>query len=173
MIKKMDNQSFDRVYAIMEASFPSDERRPYDEQKCLLNEPRYSVYTLDDEPKGFICSWDFDDFVFIEHFAIDNKYRNLGLGSEFLCDFIAMQKKPVCLEVEPPDTDIAKRRIGFYERNGFFLNEYDYFQPPISKGKNIVPLMIMISKGKIIKEVFENIRDTLYREVYKYEQYKK
>lgn len=164
MLKKTDD--FDSIYKIMEKSFPDDERRPYYEQKELLTDSRYSIHS---EDGGFIASWDFDEFVFIEHFAVDENKRNSGLGSKILTEFLNSCQKLVCLEVECPDTGIAKRRIGFYERNGFFLNEYDYFQPPISKGKNIVPLMIMTSKGRVSRETFEKIRDTLYKEVYKYE----
>lgn len=163
MIKQLHD--FDAIYKIMEESFPEDERRPYDEQKALLLDSRYSI---SGENGGFIATWEFDDFIFIEHFAVDKNMRNSGLGSRMLKEFLETSKKPVCLEVEPPDTEMAKRRIGFYERNGFFLNEYDYFQPPISKGKKIVPLMIMTSGEKVTKEAFERIRDTLYKEIYKY-----
>ncbi len=165
MLKK--TKDFDSIYRIMEQSFPDDERRPYDEQKELLLDSRYSIYA---ENGGFIAIWEFEEFVFIEHFAVDESKRNSGLGSKMLANFLGITNKTVCLEVECPDTEIAKRRIGFYERNGFFLNEYEYFQPPISKGKNIVPLMIMTSKSKVTKEKFEKIRDTLYKEVYKYER---
>lgn len=164
MLKKTDD--FDSVYKIMEKSFPCDERRPYDEQKELLKETRYNIF---EESGGFIATWEFDEFVFIEHFAVAEEKRNSGIGSKILTEFLEMSQKLVCLEVEPPSTEMSRRRIAFYERNGFSLNEYDYFQPPISKGKNIVPLMIMTSGRKIAKEEFEKIRDTLYNEVYKYD----
>ena len=167
MIEKMDRESFDKVYAIMDKSFPFDEIRPYDEQKKLLDNLAYSVYVTS-KKDAFIATWEFCDFVFIEHFAVAEDSRNAGLGSKILREFLLKQDKMVCLEVELPDTKMGKRRIGFYERNGFFLNEYEYFQPPIAEGKSIVPLMIMTSKQEITKEVFEEIRNTLYREVYKY-----
>lgn len=167
MIDKLKTEDFDGVYEIMEQSFPGDEIRPYYEQKELLDNPVYSIYATD-KHKGFIAAWEFNDFVFIEHFAVGEEYRNTGLGSKMLGEFLENQRKTVCLEVELPDTELAKRRIGFYERNGFYLNEYAYFQPPISKGKNIVPLMIMTSRSKISEDMFEKIRDTLYKEVYKY-----
>ena len=62
---------------------------------------------------------------------------------------------------------MAKRRIAFYERNGFFLNKYDYIQPPMSKGKNPVPLLVMTSGGKVSAKRFDEIKKCLYREVYK------
>lgn len=167
MIEKMKRADFDKVFAIMEQSFPTDERRPYGEQKKLLDNPAYSIYItplLD----AFIAAWEFEDFVFIEHFAVDSSHRNTGLGSRILTEFLENQNKTVCLEVELPDTELSKRRIGFYERNGFFLNEYEYFQPPISKGKKIVPLKIMTSKEQASQATFEKIRNILYNEVYNY-----
>ncbi len=167
MIEKMKREDFDGIYTIMEQSFPTDERRPYDEQKGLLDNSAYSIHTTE-QKNAFIGVWEFDEFVFIEHFAVSKDSRNTGIGGKMLSEFLQSQKKTVCLEVELPLTDIAKRRIGFYERNGLFLNEYEYFQPPISKGKNIVPLMVMTSKSKVSEDVFNKIRDTLYKEVYRY-----
>ena len=171
MIKKVEKNDFDLVYEIMEKSFPSDEIRPFDEQKELFDEARYSVYAeyeTDAYIAGFIATWEFDDFVFIEHFAVSPEKRNGGIGAKILNEFTHMTDKRVCLEVEPPDDEMQKRRISFYERNGFYLNEYEYFQPPISAGKNIVPLMIMTCGGGVSKNEFENIRNVLYKEVYKY-----
>ncbi len=167
MIEKMKRDGFDEVYAIMEQSFPTDEIRPYSEQKKLLDNPAYSIY-ITPSVDAFIAIWEFEEFVFVEHFAVDSEHRNTGLGSRMLTEFLEKQDKIVCLEVELPDTELAKRRIGFYERNGFFLNEYEYFQPPISRGKKIVPLRIMTSRERIDEVTFDKIRNILYREVYKY-----
>lgn len=167
MIEKMKRENFDYIYAIMEESFPTDERRPYAEQKRLLDNHRYSIYT-DEQNAAFIACWEFDDFIFIEHFAVSKEHRNKGLGGLMLSKFLEKQGKTVCLEVELPDTDIAKRRIGFYERNGLYLNEYEYFQPPISKGKKIVPLMVMTSQSRVDEITFGKLRNILYKEVYKY-----
>ena len=49
----------------------------------------------------------------------------------------------ICLEVELPETEMAARRIGFYERNGFYYNDYFYMQPPIAEGRNAIPLRLM------------------------------
>ena len=168
MIKKLEITDFDEMYLIMEKSFPSDEYRPYDEQKALFENEYYNVYIEQEENmQGFIAIWDFSEFLFIEHFAVNPDYRNHGIGAKMLKEVVSLFNKPACLEVEPPTGEMTKRRIGFYERNGFFLNEYPYTQPPISKGKNPVTLMIM-SSGKALSETeFNNVKNTLYKEVYK------
>lgn len=171
MLRKMNETEFDTIFSIMETSFPVDEYRPYDEQKALLQDTRYCIYVLPDSdngtPKGFIAVWQFDDFSFIEHFAVNPVYRNQGLGAFILQEISRLSGRQLCLEVELPQTDFAKRRIAFYKRNGFFLNEYPYMQPPISKGRQPIPLLIMTS-GDIISEArFEEMKKTVYREVYK------
>ena len=171
MIQKLRNQDFDKIYHLMETSFPEDERRTYEEQKALLENPVYQVYVLNDtlseETRAFIATWEFASIVFIEHFVVNPIYRNSGLGSKMLNELVSHLYKMVCLEVEPPKTEMASRRITFYERNNFFFNEYPYFQPPISKGRNSIPLFIMTSGRTINKEEYDSIKTLLHTQVYK------
>ncbi len=170
MLQKLQAENFDRVYEILEEAFPADERRPYHEQKALLSNPKYTVYILPNaestEIKAFIAIYRFRDLVYVEHFATNYKYRNQGLGSFILSELSKQFDCKICLEVELPETDAAKRRIEFYKRNGFWLNEFEYIQPPISKGKHPVPLMLMTSGGTVSEAKFESIKQTLYRNVY-------
>ena len=171
MIRKLKWKDFDSIFQIIEASFPEDEYRAYDEQKALLNNKAYEVYTVSDSDdntiKAFIAVWEFDSFVFIEHFAVNPLYRNNDIGSEFLRKFVRMQGKMICLEVEPPDNEMASRRIGFYKRNNFFLNKHSYTQPPISVGKNPVYLLIMTYGRYINNMEFAKIKKEIFTQVYK------
>ena len=171
MIEKLKNQDFDMIYHLMETSFPSNEYRTYEEHKELLNNSVYSVYVWYNETQtainAFIAVWEFDEFAFIEHFVVDPECRNGGIGAKMLNELVGMLGKTVCLEVELPEDEMTCRRIGFYQRNKFFLNEYPYMQPPMSKGKNAVPLFIMTSGSGVDEKTFEQIRTTLYTEVYK------
>lgn len=170
MFERIYVSDFDEVFSIMEKSFPFDEYRPYEEQKELFENEYYRVYVSKEEHiKGFISVWDFPEFLYVEHFAVSPEFRNMGIGKEILEELKAHFNKTVCLEVEPPENELTKRRIGFYMRNGFFINEYPYTQPPISKGKNPVPLMIMSSGKSLSESEFHIIKETLYREVYKTE----
>lgn len=165
-------ERFEEIYAIMEESFPSDERRIKEEQRDVFSEPAYKVYVHKDETekiRAFIAAWEFDGFLFVEHFAVDKTMRNLGIGAKMLRELIDSTDKRICLEVEPPLSEMPKRRIAFYERNGFSLNGYEYYQPPMSKGKNAIPLMIMTTGGKAEREQYDNIRLMLYKYVYKTE----
>ena len=169
MLEIMNIRDFDRVYEIMEASFPTDEYRPYNEQKALLEESAYKIYVHkeDDTIVAFVAIWEFHSILFIEHFAVDSNYRNSGLGSKILKEISQMTKKQICLEVEPPNNQITTRRVEFYKRNGFFLNEFPYTQPAISQGKSPVPLKIMTFGKKASRLKFNDIKFILYTNVYK------
>ncbi len=171
MLYWLEPEEFDSMFDIMEASFPEDEIRPYDEQRALLEDPAFGILVLKDhaaEPiKGFVTVWDLGAHAFFEHLAINPVMRNGGLGAEMLNSAVALVNKPVCLEVELPSAEMPRRRIAFYERNGFCYNDYPYIQPPISKGRKPVPLAIMTTGGSISRAEFESIRELLYSRVYR------
>lgn len=170
MLYKMKDEEFEKVYKIMFESFPVDERRTFDEQIELLSNPLFEIFVWKDENagdvKGFISIYRLEEFCFVEHFAVSEKYRNDGIGRSVLEKLLEWQEK-VCLEVEPPVTEQARRRIEFYRRNGFYLNEYPYMQPPISKGTKSVPLMIMTTGGEIDESEFLRVKNELYSKVYR------
>ena len=164
MLQRINETNFPEIYRIMQASFSDDEYRPYDEQLALFEEPEYRIYYM---PAGFLAVWEFESFIYIEHFAVDPALRNRGTGSALLQELVKQYQKPICLEVELPEDELTRRRIGFYERNGFVFNEYPYIQPPISKGKSPVPLRIMTYGSAITQDTFEEMKRVLYQRVYK------
>lgn len=184
MLQFTSQSDFSEIYRIMQASFSDDEYRPYDEQLALFEEPEYWIYYMPAigmervgnhstgnstmHAAGFLAVWEFESFTYIEHFAVDPVLRNSGTGSAMLQELVRKYQKQICLEVELPEDELTRRRIGFYERNGFVFNEYPYIQPPISKGKSPVPLRIMTYGEAITRETFEAIKNVLYRSVYKY-----
>ena len=167
----MTPAEFDTFFSILETSFPTDEYRPYAEQKALLDNEKYNIYVLPDGKSGDMCAfitvWQFDDFAFVEHFAVHPSYRNHGLGAKILAEVKEFLQCQICLEAELPDTDFAKRRVAFYERNGFFKNNYPYVQPSYSEGRNPIPLAVMTTDGTVTNARFEQMKKEIYKEVYK------
>ena len=170
MLRLAEQKDFDAIFAIMEASFPKDEYRTRDEQRALLENPRYRVYlkcnASNRKPLGFAAVWELEKVCFLEHLAVDPVLRGGGIGAAIVKDLLLQYGGRICLEVEPPSSDIAVRRIGFYERNGFTVNPYPYIQPAMSKGQNPVPLQIVTSWGAVSQEEFVSLRDLLYHLVY-------
>ncbi len=169
MIERMEKEDFDLFFSALESSFPPEEYRTYDGQRELLENEKYKIYVLRDGegPKAFITMWDLDGFQFLEHFVVDPAYRNQGLGAKVLGEIKSMLSGPICFEVEPPETEYARRRIAFYQRNGFHVNDYPYIQPPYSRDKKGLPLLIMTSGGKMSPEQLEKMKQAIYKNVYR------
>jgi ribosomal protein S18 acetylase RimI-like enzyme len=163
----------DDIRAIYETSFPDDERREFGEVVALAAcERAMNVRFMNDADGkllGFIIFWQFETFIFVEHFAIDSRYRNAGHGARFFGKFLRDAPLPVVLEVEPPDTNppVAARRITFYEQLGMRLcNRTDYLQPSYSPEKKSLPMRLMCFGDIDLGSDFETIRTTLYERVY-------
>ena len=92
---------------------------------------------------GLLTTWHFEDFIYIEHFAIDPTLRSQGYGSEALKAFIHEHGKPIVLEAEPPTDAFSIRRIRFYERIGLTLYDFPYMQPAYTPESNPVELRLM------------------------------
>lgn len=173
MFERIDKEHYDMVYPILQEAFPVTELREKGRQKALLEEPYYHLYGItgaDQQVEGVIAAWEIDDFLYIEHFAILPDFRNGGFGGKKLMEFVAMIDKPVVVEVEPGEDDLTRRRIGFYERHGFYCNDYPYLQPPMRAGQPLMPLMLMTSPSKISEDVYNKYKTLIHKLVYKYEE---
>ncbi|MBS4535653.1 GNAT family N-acetyltransferase [Clostridium sp. D2Q-14] len=158
------------IWDIYNSSFPEDEKRSIELQKKILKDSRYSFRPLKDKDEivGFIAIWDLDDFIFIDHYAIDKKYRGKGYGKRFLKELLNEFNKMIVLEVEKPENDIAKRRIKFYEELNFYLNNFSYKQPAYEKNKKSVTLLVMTYPKSVDKDTFNKIKNKLYNDVYEF-----
>lgn len=143
-LRKIENEDFDLIYSEMERNFIYEEYRDRIPARKLLDKAEYLVYHITEkgENVGFIAVWTLYDFVFVEHFVIYEKYRNLGYGGMAL-SLIKEKYGKAVLEAEPPSEGIRARRVAFYERNGFRQNPQKYMQPALRKGGDEVELVIM------------------------------
>lgn len=166
----IERRMFNQLFSLIQLSFPTSERRNYAGHLGEFSEDRFrSICYIPDVLKGILNYWDFGDFIYIEHFAIAPELRGQGTGSALMGELrTIVGNRTLVLEAEPPaDSDIAARRIAFYERLGFVLNEYDYIQPALIEGEEPIPLVIMSAPDKLTEKEYIKIRDRLYNEVYK------
>jgi len=159
---------FDAFFALLASSLPPDEHRSHAAQKALLDEPAYAILTGEEAGviRAIMAVWEFACFRYIEHFAVDPALRGQGIGAAMLREYLCRDARRIVLEVEPPENEIAIRRIGFYERCGLSLSRFSYAQPPLNPGDGMLPLMLMSSGGVLSDDEAAAVRDTLYREVY-------
>lgn len=171
---RMSEKRFDEYFAILEQAFPPSERRSRKGHLKEFEAPEFnSICYCPDGLVGFINYWDFDEFIYVEHFAVHSEHRGQGTGAALVARLRSrVAGKPMVLEAEPPqDSPTAARRIAFYERLGFVLNGHEYIQPPMSEGQPSVPLVIMSSPQALSEQEFIKIRDTMYCEVYNKEYF--
>ena len=172
-INNTEHPLFAKVWNLYKKSFPPEERRQLRTQKKIMNNPLYhfEVATENDKLIGLILWWEFEDIKYIEHLAILPRLRGKYYGLHVLKSVIEKSKTPILLEVEHPTTEINKRRINFYQRIGFILNEHDYKQPPYKKGGKFVPLMLMTFPEAITKKEAERFCEKYHPIIYKYLPY--
>jgi ribosomal protein S18 acetylase RimI-like enzyme len=191
-IKNQASPYWDSLVRIYRESFPIDEQRPIESiARLLTEEPRYTMHAIIDDnyaaelqavgqaptansqgltansPKllGLLTTWYFEEFIYIEHFAIDPTLRSQGYGSEALKAFIHEHGKPLVLEAEPPTDALSIRRIKFYERIGLTLYDFPYMQPAYTEDSHPVELRLM---GTLDTETtpLPLVSQILHREVY-------
>lgn len=130
------------VYGLLENTFPRAELRSLNDIKRTVEGEWGAVfvtYDWDDvehgegEPAG-VCSFmtGNNGWALMDYLAVDPRLRCKGLGKVFMENVLVELEKylgdgiRVIIEVEDPeiapDKEMAERRIGFYERNGFVMS---------------------------------------------------
>lgn len=152
------------------SSFPEIERRDFSLFcELLRNEPDFSLFAIlkEDRYVGFVTCWDFTDFIYVEHFAIDESQRGGGIGSVAMKECLSLFKRKVVLEVEEVVDELTRRRVRFYEDLGFVLHRQSYQQPPYRPGTSWLDMKLMSYGEFDMDRQFELVKERLYRNVYK------
>ena len=163
----MKSIDFDNIYNILENSFEPFLHRGYERQKMLLNNENYNIISYEEngEVLGFLSYWKIEpNLLFVEHFAVNPKKRGSGIGKKIFNDFLKLNGDKI-LEVEPPHTEIDKKRIKLYEDFGLIFHQNEYYQPPYNTGDEKTRLHIMCSKN-LSDDDFNNITKNIYNLVY-------
>ncbi|MEG1519397.1 MAG: GNAT family N-acetyltransferase [Clostridia bacterium] len=168
---KISDKDKNTIISIMLEAFPSYERRDEKRQTALFDNEHYNVLAIksDDKTVGFMSFWDFGDFIYYEHFAVNESARNCGIGKNTLEKLIAISDgRPMIFEVEPPIDEMATRRMNFYKRNGFDDNSFPYCQMPLNPCDKPSPMVVMSKNIKLTAESFEYYKWIIYNKVYEY-----
>ncbi len=136
---------FDAAWQIYEASFPAAERRSFSDHLRALSDPAF--YTCAAVDGGALCAivffWQTEDFLYLEHFAVDPAARGAGYGTKALQALIDASRVPLILEIEQPVDALTRRREHFYARLGLRLQPYPHGAFAYQAGTVCVPLRIM------------------------------
>lgn len=173
-IKKIKTADIEYPFTeeLLTTAFPPEEHRDLLQQREYTdcNSKFHSNVILENGiPIGLISYWDLDNFHYIEHFAVSPDFRNGGYGKRVLEYINEHIPYPIILEVELPENEMSKRRIGFYERIGYKLINEEYYQPPYRKQDSNLPMFLMIYDKSNQKIDIEHIKRELYKHVYNIE----
>ncbi len=168
-----NDDCFSKAMEIYKGSFPIFERRTMDDQIKALEDENYHFDIIydKDEIVGILLYWDMGRYKYIEHFAIDSKLRGKNYGSRVLKEF-CNHNKNVILEIDPPIDEISIKRLKFYLKLGFKLQDFDYTHPSYRKGCKRHSLKIMTLNDNMSKEEFNTFSTLLKRNVMKYSEFR-
>lgn len=157
---------YKQILEIYKPSFPLYEQRNEEQQRKAFEDNRYHLLAKLAEndnfkPASFISYWDFDSYVYIEHFAVNPIMRGQNIGSSSLKLFADLIKKPVLLEIDPLVDDISKSRFHFYEKLGYQLNTYKHFHPAYNPEFKPHELLVLSYPEKIDQKQYDQFRHDL------------
>lgn len=157
---------FEEAFSLYTASFPYAERRDTAEQSRVFGKEDYhfDVLVENDRLLGIVFYWQTAEFLFLEHLATKPELRNHGTGAAAL-SLLKEKGLPIILEIEPPADELTKRRLGFYQRNGFVLTDHYHIQAKYHLGDEDLELKILSHPHSISTAQYETFREYMNREV--------
>lgn len=129
-LKQLTDEDIIKIYNNhMIVDFPAEELKPLDVIQKLIKRKIYISYGLydDEELLAYAFLATSKSYLLLDYYSVCVKYRNKGIGSEFLNILKKNCKnyKGIIVEVEsikcaPNKTEeiVRKRRIDFYKKNG-------------------------------------------------------
>ncbi|MGI6717933.1 MAG: GNAT family N-acetyltransferase [Bacteroidales bacterium] len=169
LCKDINSSLFKRTWEIYTDAFKISEQRKLENHINALSDVRFHPYSYinesDKDLLGLFFTWEFENFSYIEYFAVNSNFRNQGIGSKILNEQIKEHKnKPLILEITPVSDEISKRRLDFYKRNGFLESEFLFVHLPYRKNCEQSKLQLLSNipiKEDLYQDFIQNINNEL------------
>jgi GNAT superfamily N-acetyltransferase len=157
---------FDDAISLYENSFPREERRDMEELKRVLRNERYhfDFVLRGDTLCAIAFYWELDGLIFLEHLAVMENMRSLGVGTRIL-DLLKEKNKTIVLEIEPPMDEITERRYNFYKRSGFVMNPYYHIQAKFHVGDPDLELKILSYPAVLQEKLYTDFYEYMKKEI--------
>lgn len=158
------------AHELYEESFPEKERRSRAAQEAAAMDDaaRCRIITDDGSLAAIVYFWLSPEMLYLEFLAVAPSMRGQSIGAELLRTLRAeYPDRRIVLEIEPPIDGLALRRLGFYRRNGYVANGYDYVHPSYRLGEAACPhpLVVMSHGTPLSREEYDAflrfMRDTV------------
>lgn len=155
-INSFDHPLYQKFINLYKVSFPIFEQRTEKQQDKAFKNNKYKLLAFSEGVNliGFISYWEFADYLYIEHFAINTDIRRKGYGSKILGSFILSTNKIILLEIDPIIDEVSAARLRFYDKCGFHTNQYSHYHPPYHEEYPAHSLIILTTKRQITEEEY-------------------
>ncbi len=147
-------KSFRQIYTI---SFPIFEQRNEEQQMAAFSNQHYNLLaSIDNENLlSFISYWEFDNYIYIEHLAVNPEFRGKSIGSNTLTQFGSNTEKIVLLEIDPPIDEVSINRLRFYKHLDYKPNSYKHSHPAYNPNFEPHKLQILSLHKELDEEVYK------------------
>ncbi|BES65463.1 GNAT family N-acetyltransferase [Gottschalkiaceae bacterium SANA] len=168
-LRRVEDRYWEESWEIYQSNFPSGERRLLEDHKRALEDDRYHCMAIleDNQVAGILFYWKLPHFTFAEYLAIGEASKGQGIGSEVVSR-LKEQAGRLILEIDPPEDEIAVRRLRFYQREGFVLNPYLHLNLPLRIGQEKLPLRIMTVEEIVSEAEYEAFSTILMTDLIQY-----
>lgn len=165
----VDDPLFTESLNIYQTSFPVHEQRRVQDFPLAFADPDFFYETFLNEAgrvAAILVTWRRKEFVYLEYFAVDASLRGQGAGQKILEELRDAFPHKVILEIDPPEDEISRRRLGFYRRHGFVPNpQFDYMHPPYTDEGKPFPLLLMTHGEALDEETYRSFVDFHHKHV--------
>jgi GNAT superfamily N-acetyltransferase len=167
MLSYQDIHSIDEVsprmrleaFELLEEAFPPAELPTREKLLEMLAHPGFSALICLEETRliGLLIYYAFPTCTYVALFATCADVRGRGIGGTMLDRFLAEGEGLIVLEAEATGTPMALRRLDFYRRHGFVVNEWVHIPPADRPGYDPVPFHMLSFGHPITHDRFEAI----------------
>lgn len=167
-IRSTGDPAWAEVMAFYRTSFPPCEQRSDEDYAAALADPAFRADAIrrDGRTVGLLFHWQYGDTSYIEHLAVAPALRGAHIGADALAEFC--RDRRVVLEIDPPETEIARRRQRFYERAGFVVNPYLYIHPSYGDPAEPHRLVLMSRPAPLTNDEARDFADFVREHVLRY-----
>lgn len=170
-INSKDNPYFNDAMEIYKTSFPIFEQRTIKSQIEVLDHEDYYCMAVCECSKliGILFYWKGNAFRYIEHLAISKELRGQNYGSKVLKEF-CKNNKNIILEIDIPNDFISIKRLHFYSKLGFKLQEFNHVHPPYREAYKGHSLKIMSFEKDLTQKEYDQFNMFLINTIMKFSE---
>lgn len=167
-----ESKLWEQAWRLYTESFPEHERRRISSHRRAVEDPCFHTRVAVENGNllGILFYWNFGkENIYIEHMAVNPLRRGQNIGTAILGSFIAQNPHSnIVLEIAPPVDDDSRRRMTFYKKLGFIVNDFAYTHPSYQKKGLAYELVILSFPTPVTDGGYEEFCEFMKSSVLRY-----